>query len=362
VARASDDRTKRLARVRRFLDCARVLKDPAHPLRQVALAALPADTGLSPENVAWALDNALEVDASNREIELLCARTPTCERAHVLLSANVFVAALRAIAIGLSAAPRVFVRPSRREPLMVDLLAQAAPGQFEVVETLAPIAGDHCWAYGSDATLAELQRKWPKGILFHGHGSGFGVLVLEPNDLHSTATIEALAAALALDTAAFDQHGCLSPRVILVEKNRDRSWLLGQALAQALAQREQEIPRGTLTPNERADIRRFHDMMCIAGRALPAGNGLVTMETDLLPWTLPPAGRVLHVRTVADAVSDLRPLALAITTIAVNPTNTEAATRLERAFPSARITSVGRMQRPALDGPVDLRGLSGERL
>jgi len=351
-----------LARVRHFLDCARVLKDSAHRLRQVALAALPADTGLSPENVAWALDNALEVDASNTELELLCARTPTCERAHVLLSANVFVAALRAIAIGLAAAPRVFVRASRREPLMVDLLAQAAPEQFEVAETLEPTAGDHCWAYGSDSTLAELQRKWPKGILFHGHGSGFGVAVLEPSDLQSTVAIEALAAAVALDTAAFDQRGCLSPRVILVENSPDRTWLLGQALAQALAQREQEIPVGTLTPGERADIRRFHDMMCIAGRALPAGNGLVTMETDPLPWTLPPAGRVLHVRTVADAIADLRPLAHALTTIAVNPTNSDAAARLERAFPSARIASVGRMQQPPLDGPVDLRGLLGERL
>ena len=353
---------QRIARVRHLLDCARVLKDPTHPLRQVALAGLPADTGLSPENVAWALDNAFEVDASNTELVLLCARTPCCERAHVLLSANVFVAALRAIAIGLAAAPRVFVRASRREPLMMNLLAQAAPEQFEVVESLEPTAGDHCWAYGSDSTLAELQRKWPKGILFHGHGSGFGVAVLEPSDLQSTVAIEALAAALALDTAAFDQHGCLSPRVILVEKSRDRAWLFGQALAQALSQREQEIPLGTLTPNERADIRRFHDMMCIAGRALPAGNGLVTMETDLLPWALPPAGRVLHIRTVADAITDLHPLAHALTTIAVDPMNTTAALRLEQAFPSARITSIGHMQRPALDGPVDLRGLPGKRL
>jgi len=352
---------QRLARIRRFLDCARVLKDPEHPLRHVALAALPADTGLSPENVAWALDNALEVDASDTELELLCARTPTGERAHVLLSANVFVAALRAIALGLAAAPRVFVRPSRREPLMVNLLAQAAQGQFEVVETLEPTAGDHCWAYGNDSTLAELQRKWPKGVVFHGHGSGFGVVVLEPSDLQPTNELEALAAALALDTAAFDQRGCLSPRVILVEKSRDQAWLLGQALAQALARREREIPMGTLTREQRADIRRFHDMMCIAGQALPAGNGLVTMETDPLPWTLPPAGRILHVRTVADAVADLRPLAHALTTIAVNPMNSDAAARLQHTFPSARITSVGHMQRPALDGPVDLRGLSGKR-
>lgn len=350
----------RLARVRHFLDCARVLKDPAHPLRQVALAALPADTGLSRENVEWALDNALEVDASNAELELLCARTPTCERAQVLLSANVFVAALRAIAIGLAASPRVFVRPSRREPLMVNLLAQAAPGQFEVVETLEPTAGDHCWAYGSDSTLAELQRKWPNGIQFHGHGSGFGVAVLESSDLQSTEEVEALAAALALDTAAFDQHGCLSPRVVLVEKGRDRAWLLGQALAQALAERERKVPIGTLNPDERAELRRFHDAMCIAGQALPAGNGLVTMETDPLPWSLPPTGRVLHVRTVADAIADLRPLAQSLTTIAVNPTNPNAAARLAHAFPFARMTSVGRMQLPPLDGPVDLRGLSGE--
>ncbi len=349
-------------RVRRLLDAARALRDPAHPLGREARRTLPSATGLSSENVDWALHNALEVDAREADLAWLCARTPTCGRSHVLLSANVFVAALRAIAIGIASAPSVCVRPSRRESQMVQLLCRAAVGQFQCVEALEPGPGDHCWAYGTDATMAELSRAWPRGVTLHAHGHGYGVVVFESSDLRNAVEIESLADALALDAAAFDQRGCLSPRVILVEKSFEGAQLLSRALAAAMIRREARVPIGILTHEERADIGRHHDTLCMVGEALKAGSGLVTLETEPLPWLLPPTGRVLHIRTIPDAIEDLEPRATELTTIAVSTANATIGSRLARAFPSARLSLVGQMQVPALDGPVDLRHLAGQVL
>jgi hypothetical protein len=349
----------RLERVRRLLDCARALTDAGSELRKQALLSLPRVTGLSEQNVVWALDHALEINAADDDLARLCASTPVAPRAHVLLSANVFVAALRAIAIGLACAPSVFVKPSRREPEMVRLLAQAAPGQFEVVEALDPTAGDHVWAYGSDETMAQLPRAWPEGVTLHAHGSGFGVVALDASDLGTIGTIDELARELAVDVAAFDQRGCLSPRVVVVHENTRGTELLWRALALAMAERERAIPLGTLTTQERAQVRRFRDTLCMVGRVLPAGSGLVSLETQPLPsWILPPIGRVLHVRTATDAIAELRAQSSAITTIGVSGSNGGWAARLHQELPTARIAAVGSLQCPALDGPVDLRALA----
>ena len=349
---------QRLSRVRHFLDAARVLRDPGHPLGREARETLPAATGLSQQNVDWALENALEIGARDEDLALLCTRAPLCQRAHVLLSANVFVGALRAIAIGLASAPTVCVRPSRRESQMVALLSQAAAGQFQRVETIQPAAGEHCWVYGTDATIADLRITWPEGVVIHGHGHGYGVVVLEAKDLQNASDLSSVANALAVDVAAFDQRGCLSPRVILVEKSSADARRLSQALADALMRREKQIPMGTVSHDERADVRRHHDTMCVVGQAIAAGSGLVTLETQPLPWILPPIGRVLHVRTVRDAIQDLEPRTAEMTTIAVKASNPTLGSRLAQAFPHARITQVGRMQVPALDGPVDLRDVA----
>ena len=347
----------RLERLDRFLRSAAALCDASHRLCRAARAQLPAVTGLSNENVAWALDNALELHPADWDLQRLCERTPECQRAHVLLSANVFVAALRAIAIAIAAAPEVHVRPSRREPLMVELLAQAAPGQFHVEQQLWPLPGDHVWAYGSDETLLELRQGFPENVVVHGHGSGYGVVVIRDDELRDSDQCRLLARAIAADLAPFDQRGCLSPRVVLVERDRLLAKSLWQSLAAEMAEREQQIPIGQLSADERAEIVRYRDTLCVSGEVLSAGHGLVSFETQISPWVLPPIGRVVHVRTASDAIGDLKPEAAELTTIGLHSTNTEQARALQNAFPLVRMAELGRMQRPRLDGPVDLRSV-----
>ena len=250
----------RRARLEPLLESARTLKDASSERGRSARARLAQSSGLSPEGVDFALDRCLESDPSERELELLIRATPTAQVAHVLLSANVFVAAHRAIAIGLSASENVQVRASRREPEMAELLLAGAPKAFQLVTELSPHAGDRLWAYGSDETLDEVAVTLPPGVAFHGHGSGFGVGVID----RSTSDVELaeLLPRLAEDIALFDQRGCLSPRVLL--RRVRGAELAHEVIAESLAARadacsKTRVPRGRLEPEEAAEISTFCD-------------------------------------------------------------------------------------------------------
>ena len=345
----------RLQRVQQFLQSASGLTERSHPLFVEAVQLLPSVTGLSRQNVEWALENALEVTPEAWDFDNLLQRVPECTRAHVLLSANVFVGALRAIALGLAASAEVYVRPSRREPQMVALLAKAAPHTFIVVPELAVLPGDHVWAYGSDETMTQLKAALPAGAVLHAHGHGFGIAVLTEREIARADECERIARVLAVDAAAFDQRGCLSPRVVIIEGGPNIIERFSRALAAALADRESSVPRGQFSRDELADIARYRDTLCMAGTVLDAGSGLVSFELESLPFILPPVGRVLHVKYCDNAASALQPMAGKITAVGVPSVESELAFRLRQALPHARIVELGMMQRPKLDGPVDLR-------
>src|SRR5450432_2224576 len=227
----SDLHTRR-ARLEPLLESARSLADGTSARGKLARERLVASSGLSPEGVSLAISRCLESTPSEAEIEALIRSTPTAQVAHVLLSANVFVAAHRAIAIGLAASETVCVRPSRREPEMAELLLAGAPNCFQLVAELKPRAGDRLWAYGSDATLEEIAVTLPPGVAFHAHGSGFGVCVLDGQAPESE--LNSLLDQLALDVILFDQRGCVSPRVMLVNAGPAYAREVALALAQVL--------------------------------------------------------------------------------------------------------------------------------
>ena len=125
------DIAARRARLEPLLLSARSLADATTERGKLARTRLIASSGLSAEGVDLALTSCLEIAPIEAEIEALVRSTPTAQVAHVLLSANVFVAAHRAIAIGVAASETVCVRASRREPEMAELLLAGAPGAFQ---------------------------------------------------------------------------------------------------------------------------------------------------------------------------------------------------------------------------------------
>lgn len=343
---------ERAARVERLLAAARSLAAPGHRAGQALRAHLLETTGLSRENIELGLNRCLETSATEAGLDALVAGTPTAPRAHVLLSGNVFVAPLRAIALGLAASDDVRVRASRRDPALAQALHALEPELFRLQGELEPRAGDHYYAYGSDQTLAELRRSLPRGVWFHQHGSGFAAIVVEPFGEGADAR------AIALDTALFDQRGCLSPRVVLVAGAEADGRHVARVLASELARLERELPQGPLSPEDAANRRRERDAAAYAFETLDAGRGWVSLSAG---FVLPPAYRTLHVAFGADPVALLSPFGRQLTSVATNSERLKSALRAQLAH--ARLVALGELQRPVLDGPVDRRGpRSGELL
>ncbi|MBM4363604.1 MAG: proline dehydrogenase, partial [Deltaproteobacteria bacterium] len=259
-------------RVRRLLAGAARLSRPDDPLGRSLRAALESTCPLSREGVELALTRHLEVDPSPGELRALLDRAVPVPRGHVALSAQVFVGALRAIAVALAASPDVTVRPSRRDPEMTLHLARAAPGLFRIAARLEPRAGETLWSYGGDAALSAIDRALPGGVRHLPHGPGIGVVVVDAAVLGSPGALVELAEAIARDVVPFDQRGCLSPRIVLVEGPGEAARELGVEIARALDRAERAVPPGAATEEERAAIRRYRDSVLVSGELLPAGS------------------------------------------------------------------------------------------
>ncbi len=337
-------------RIERLLEAAQRIADPKTPLGQRARELLPASTGLSPAGVELALSEFLETSATEAELRSLCESAGSAPRSHVLLSANVFVAALRALALAFAASPKVHVRASRREPVMAELLHEATRGMFRLEEELAPSPGDHVWAYGSDATLSALHAELPAGVTLHPHGSGMGLSIIEQA---ATVKVEPLVDRLAKDVVAFDQRGCLSPRAALVFGDADFAESIAKELSYALSRWERHVPRGELAPEEAADLAVYRDAMAYAAQLFPAGKGFVGLDSEVNRLLIPPVGRNLHICRVDSLESTIAGLKGLITCVALEGEASLPA--LAEVLPDARIAKIGMAQCPPLDGPVDRR-------
>lgn len=346
---------ERLSRVERLLEAARQLESPLLPAGRALRHRLLETSGLSSASIELALRHCLETQATPADLTALLARAPQAERAHVLLAGNVFVAALRSIALGVAASERVFVRTSRRDPALAEALHALTPDLFKLVTDLQAAPGDRVWAYGTDKTLDSVRASLPAGVWLHRHGHGVGVAVVEPGP---GFIAEDAARRIALDAALFDQRGCLSARAVLLVGGPEVARELWRALALELGRLELELPFGRRSSEELAEARRQRDAAAYAFELLDAGSAWVTCSERLV---LPPVGRNLHVLACADAAQALAPWAPHLTCIGADVTSA-VESQLRSAFPGARLCQLGQMQKPPLDGPVDQRQPAGGEL
>lgn len=312
-------------------------------------------TGLSAPNVDWALKHSLELYPTTTELERLVASVPESPTAHVLLSANVFTMPLRAIALGLASSPSVRVRPSRRARAFAELLHRASPEAFTLVEALMPRVGDHLWAFGGDDTMVALAQSLVPGVTLHAHGDGYGVIALETPELLSDDDYDSMA----LDIAAFDQRGCLSPRVVAVQAREAEIHRVATRLNSALARMQERIPCGRLTESEQSARVAHRELFKFLGVALDGPHGLVTHAFEDIPWTIAPSGRVIHIHRSSCLLETLAAVEPMLTTVGTRGALLE---ELPKHLRHARITRIGTMQTPPLDGPVDRRAPREGRL
>lgn len=347
----NDPRLERLLALR---EAAKRIASPDDAAGRRARLELLASTGLSAEGIELVLGECLELTAGRAALAQLLRRAPQARRAHVLLSANVFSAAYRAIVLALLQSEDVHVRASRREPVLPTLLAELSAGAFTLEDTLSPEPGDHLWVYGTKETLDSVRGSLPSGVHFHGHGPGMGVAVVVEPDRMQDVELDQAADGLALDTIAFDQRGCLSPRVVLVQGSDEFAADFTSRLARALSAWERAVPRGRLDEAEAADARRYEDTMIYVGGALRAGRGLVAIDPVAERALVPPVGRYLHVTRTADPLARLVDWADRITCVGMWGAPLLAGL-CETKLGPRRYVPLGQMQKPPLDGPVDLR-------
>jgi hypothetical protein len=339
--------SERLSSVRELLGAAHRI----YQARAGIVEALVASTGLSREGVELGFEY-LERDASESDLASLVAGVSEADHVHVILSANVFVAPLRALALARAAAPRVTVRPSDRDPWLARALLEGIDDPSLTMlggRDAAALDADCIHVYGSDATISAVRTAARPGTTILGHGAGFGVVFLA-----RTTEPEAAAAHIAVDIVAFDQRGCLSPRMVVVEGDVTRATRVAEAIHAELGAWADRVPRGRLHPDEVADARRWMDTVSFAGRGWVGRDHLVGLGPAGEAQPLPPPGRHVHVAATASlehASALLAPFSPFIVAV-----GTDDPARAGLVSPAhARISPLGWMQRPPLDGPVDRR-------
>ena len=203
--------------------------------------------------------------------------------------------------------------------------------------------------YGHDETLAAVRARAREGIVVRGHGAGMGVAVITAG-----ADREVAAEGLAADVVPFDQRGCLSPRLAIVEGDERDAAEFASTVSARLALWDERVPRGALWSEERAAAHRWRDALAFAGRLWTGPTHAVALAPATSPLLVPPPGRHVLVAfepSLPAVAARLAPLAPFIVTVGTD----DIAAVIAVAPPHARLSPLGRMQRPPLDGPVDLR-------
>lgn len=246
------------------------LDDATSPVGREARTTIADRSGLSREGAAWALDTTLAVMRAGATATALdtMRRTHgdyrvTPVRTHALvLAANVFTACLRPMVWSLLARVPVVVKVATRDEGLADLFAVALAaidpelgasvavlwpeGKSEAMFEALASRVDLVSAHGGDHAIAKMRAATPATTELVGHGHGLGAVVVLRDALSSQ--VQTLAAAIARDVAAYDQRGCLSPQLVLVERGgelsaRDLASLLA---THGLARLARSMPRGAL--------------------------------------------------------------------------------------------------------------------
>lgn len=228
---------------------------------------------------------------------------------------------------------------------------------------------------GSDETIRSVRERLPLSVKFLGYGHKFSLAYIGQEMLDGFLASETLHNA-ALDIAAWDQRGCLSPQAIYVEKGGTVApSVFAKQLGEELDKLEKKQPRGELTPEELADIATRRSIYEL--RAADSSDTRMWKSEDSTKWTVvfesdpqwtPSCGnRFVYVKEVRDAeevMRNLEPVRENLSTIGLAAPEErleDLATGFAR-FGATRVCPLGRMQNPPLtwrhDGQPALANLA----
>jgi len=283
------------------------IADPERALGRAARGRLPASSGLTLPMVAWALSTTLggareSLAALAREMAPPPGVIATPHRLGALiLAGNVFTACVQPLSVALLARSPLLVKASSADDvlprLFVDALREVDPELAAAVlvvsfprgtEALEATILHHAAAvsvYGSDSTLAAIRARTDANTTFIAHGHGLGLGWVDAGE-----DVEEAAGRFALDVAAYDQRGCMSPHAIAIERGGEA---FARELARALERIAVELPRGPLSTQVGATQMQWRGVAAARG-VLHEGDGwAVSFEPVAAPRLSPGARNVM---------------------------------------------------------------------
>jgi hypothetical protein len=318
------------ARIVRALSSAcRAIGDSTSPAGRDAPKVLAEATGLSQPMVEWALRTAV-CSVDEEALSAVLATLPDASGLDgrpavvarpvrltvVILAGNVFTASLKAIALPLLAQSPVLAKVSSREDVFPRILRRALTdadrdvaecfdlltfeGGDEELEGALFQQADVVSAFGGDGTLASIRARLGGTTTFVPHGHGLGAVFVPASALDREDELELLVEEIALDVAAYDQRGCLSPHTVFVERGARVS---GRDVAHALAAHgldtiARRLPRGELPFEAAATQIQWRGVAAARGELFEGDGYAVACETQ--NPRLSPGYRNVSVLEIAD--------------------------------------------------------------
>lgn len=264
-------------------------------------------------------------------------------------------------ATGSSLIPRLFAHSIRQvnAPLGACIELAEWPHQRADLQQMFLRHAECVTATGSDKSLGSIHREVPLTTRFigYGHKVSFAYLCTENISGHRG---EQLLQDVAMDVAAWNQQGCLSPHVIYVEGGGPLTATnFAEQLAAALARVETSLPRGPISPKEAATIRSRRSFYEV--RAAHSSETLMWQSPESTAWTVvfetdpkfqaSCLNRFVYVKSVAnlkEALESADPVRRQVSTVGLAaPSSCEIELTHQLAdWGVRRICPVGRMQQP----------------
>lgn len=354
--------------VQALLKAAARLLDQSDPLAQETRRALLATTGLSAPMIEWGLSTTL----TTLEPEVLRAlvHTPNTELIGVVLAGNVFVAAIRALTLPLLAGAQVLAKAATDDVALAHAWKRALDAadpevgarleltQFKRTDSEAArmlcSQVDALSIYGDDDTVHALSAYAAPSCRIIPHGHGVSAAYITREALGSPEAAREAARGVALDIAAYDQRGCLSPQFVLIEPGAAISPReFARVLAQdALPELEQKLPRGSHQND--AAILQWQAVAAVRGELFRAPAHAVSYEAEL-SLRPSPAGRLVAAYScngIQALQAQLEPFKAQLKALGVAACE---ATRnsVAKGFSTASVCRSGEMQTPAFDAYAD---------
>ena len=359
---------------------ASTLEERAHWLSQAARTlarqaedgrgALSSTTGLSIPMVEWAARTTLDTMTEDAMRGLAQSAQKGTDQAldpiamlSVVLAGNVFTASVRGVVVPLLFGIPVLVKASSSETLfpamLCDALRSADSRLGAAMDVVAFPGGDAEAAsvYGSDETIGAIAARLASTpLIAHGHGVSVAYCGSHAvRGAHLGDTISELS----LDICAYDQRGCLSPQLVLVEETPDLSAMdFAERLAkEGLEPLSRTLPRGPLPISVGAAQAQWRGIAEVEG-TLFRGDTYAVSVRDPQPIRWSPAFRnitVAGVRSLDEALRAMQPIGSNLKCVGTDSASIpELQARLTGSPTlSAYACTTGTMQTPSLDAPAD---------